>query len=149
MAIFYHVCFVVPDLEGAMDDLTRTVGTQWAPATADTVGDWEYRMTFSRTGPPYIELIDGPAGSPWDSTLGPRCDHIGYWARSVTDGARRLTAEGFPAEFSACPFGRPYTYHRVGSLGVRVELMDATRRPAFTAAWGLPGDVFDGWGTVR
>ncbi|MEV7966485.1 VOC family protein [Sphaerisporangium sp. NPDC088356] len=138
-AIFYHICFVVPSIEIAMDDLTRSVGVEWGPAKADSVGPWEYRMAFSRTGPPYFELIEGPKDSPWDSTLGARCDHIGFWTRSVEESAERLVGERFPVEFNGCPLGRPYTYHRVKSLGVRLEMMDVSRQEMFLDAWNPGG----------
>ncbi len=129
-----------------MDDLSRSVGVEWSTAKADAIGPWEYRMAFSRTGPPYFELIEGPAGSPWDSTLGARCDHIGFWTESVGESSERLVGEGLPIEFSGCPNGRPYTYHRVKSLGVRLEMMDISRQQRFLNAWnpgGAPMPAFD------
>ncbi|GLZ29311.1 hypothetical protein Lesp02_15010 [Lentzea sp. NBRC 105346] len=132
---FYHICFVVPDIEAAMADLTRTVGVEWGAVKDDELGPWQYRMAFSRSGFPAFELIEGPAGSPWDSTLGARCDHIGYWADSVEESAQRLTEEGFPADFSGCAYGRLYSYHPVPSLGVRLEMMDISRQDNFMATW--------------
>ena len=141
MSSFYHICFVVPDIELAMRDLTRTVGVEWGDVKNDSIGEWEYLMAFSTSGSPYFELIQGPAGSPWDSTLGARCDHIGFWTRSVEESSKRLTGEGLPAEFSGCPFGRPYTYHRVDSLGVRLEMMDVSRQAKFLATWNPGGEA--------
>lgn len=137
--MFYHVCFVVPDIELAMEDLARTAGVEWSGIREDAIGKWDYRMAFSRTGPPYFELIQGPAGSPWDSTLGARCDHVGFWTRSVEESAQRLTDEGFPSDFSGCPYGRPYSYHPVESLGVRLEMMDVSRQTAFLDSWNPGG----------
>lgn len=139
MTSFYHVCFVVPDIERAMADLTGTVGVEWGEVRDDELGGWAYRMAFSRTGPPHFELIQGPAGSPWDSTLGARCDHVAFWTRSVDESAERVTEAGFPADFSGCPFGRPYTYHPIPSLGTRVELMDVSRQERFLQAWNPGG----------
>ncbi|WBB81890.1 VOC family protein [Micromonospora sp. WMMD882] len=141
MTTFYHICFVVPDIKQAMADLSRSVGVEWGEVRDDAIGPWEYQMAFSQTGSPYFELIQGPAGSPWDSTLGARCDHIGFWTRSVEESSRRLTEQGMPQEFSGCPFGRPYTYHRVESLGVRLEMMDVSRQPMFLASWNPNGQV--------
>ncbi|MFF3764298.1 VOC family protein [Streptomyces sp. NPDC001922] len=144
--MFYHVCFVVPDIERAMDDLSRTVRTEWSPIKEDSLGPWEYRMAFSRTGPPHFELIQGPEGSPWDSSLGARCDHVGFWTRSVEESSRRLADEGLPLEFTGCPYGRPYAYHRADSLGVRLEMMDVSRQEAFLKQWNPGGEsmpVFD------
>lgn len=133
--MFYHVCFVVSDIERAMDDLTRSVGAEWSGVLEDSLGEWNYRLAFTRGGPPYIELVQGPEGSPWDSTLGSRCHHLGYWTEDVTASSARLSEAGFAQQFSACPLGRPYTYHKVESLGVDLEMMDASRQPRFVASW--------------
>lgn len=144
--MFYHVCFVVPDIERAMDDLSRSVGAEWSGILEDSLGPWEYRLAFTRGGPPYTELVQGPPGSPWDSSLGARCHHLGYWTTDVAKSSVRLSGEGFTEEFSACPMGRPYTYHKVPSLGVSLEMMDMSRQGRFLAAWdaeGPPMEAFD------
>jgi hypothetical protein len=145
--VFYHVCFVVPVIEQAMDDLGQAVRTEWSGIMEDSLGDWEYRLAFSRGGPPYIELIQGPPGSPWDSSQGARFHHIGYWSKDAAQSSRRLSADGFEEEFSACAFRRPYSYHLMPSLGGRLEMMDISRQGQFLAAWDpgaqpmLPFDV--------
>lgn len=133
--MFYHVCFVVPDIERAMSDLTESVGAQWSGVLEDSLGEWDYLLAFTRGGPPYIELVQGPPGSPWDSSLGARCHHLGYWTEDVAQSSARLSEAGFVQEFSACPLGRPYTYHKVSSLGVDLELMDISRQQRFVASW--------------
>ncbi|MEU0635364.1 VOC family protein [Streptomyces albidoflavus] len=145
--MFYHVCFVVPDIDEAMEDLSRTVGAQWSGVLEDSLGDWDYRLAFSRGGPPYLELVQGPPGSPWDSSLGARCHHLGFWTESVEQSSARLSWEGFEEEFSACPLGRPYVYHKVKSIGVDLELMDISRQSKFLSSWdpeGQPMPPFDG-----
>ncbi|GAA3053437.1 VOC family protein [Kitasatospora albolonga] len=137
--MFYHVCFVVPDIEAAMADLTRTVGAQWSGILEDSLGPWEYRLAFTRGGAPYTELVQGPPGSPWDSSLGARCHHLGLWTADVTKSAARLSEDGFVPEFDACPLGRPYSYHRLESLGVSLEMMDVSRQDRFLAAWDPGG----------
>ncbi|PRX99514.1 VOC family protein [Allonocardiopsis opalescens] len=138
MGGYYHVCFVVPELERAMADLGRAGGVEWSPVREDVLGPWEYRIVFSRGGPPYFELIEGPPGSPWDCGGAARFDHVGFWTESITARSRRLADGGFPVDFDGCPYGRPFAYHRVDSIGARVELVDVARRPAFESAWG-PG----------
>lgn len=49
-----------------------------------------------------------------------------------------LSERGAPLEFDSCPYGRSFTYHRLESLGVRVELVDQSAQPDFLAAWS-PG----------
>jgi len=40
-----------------------------------------------------------------------------------------------PVDFDACPYGRPFTYHRLSSLGVRIELVDTSVQQAFLDTW--------------
>ncbi|GAA3737631.1 catechol 2,3-dioxygenase-like lactoylglutathione lyase family enzyme [Spinactinospora alkalitolerans] len=141
MTAFYHVCFAVPDLEAAMRDLRGAAGVEWSEPKRDRLAEWDYRIVFTRGGPPFIELIEGPAGSPWDASDGPRFDHLGYWSDSVEAGSRRLADQGMAEDFSGCPYGRPFAYHRVDSIGARVELVDAARQPGFLANWHPGGDA--------
>lgn len=146
MTAFYHVCFVVPDIERAMEDLGRAVGADWSAPVADRLGEWDYRIAFTHGGPPFIELIEGPAGSPWDASHGARFDHLGYWTSSVERGSQRLEDHGFATDFSGCPYGRPFAYHRLDSIGGRVELVDVTRQASFLQKWhrdGGPMPVID------
>ncbi|MFB7630747.1 VOC family protein [Streptomyces sp. NPDC056149] len=138
---FYHVCFVVPDMAAAIRDLGAAADVEFSAPRADRIGEWDFRIAFTRGAPPHIELIEPAApGGPWDASEGARFDHLGFWTRSIEDGGRRLAAAGLPEEFSGCPYGRPFAYHRVGSIGARVELVDLARQPAFLAAWNPGGE---------
>lgn len=141
MTGFYHVCFVVPDLERAMRDLRRSAGAGWGEPLADRVGEWDFRIVFTSGGPPFIELIEGPAGSPWDAAGGARFDHLGFWSGDLRRGSRRLEREGMPVDFSGCPYGRSFVYHRMESIGARVELVDAVRQGDFLARWHPGGEA--------
>ncbi|ORT56768.1 VOC family protein [Streptomyces sp. CB03238] len=141
MTAFYHVCFAVPDLERAMLDFTRSAGVEWSDPLSDRLGEWDYRIVFTTGGPPFIELIEGPPGSPWDASAGARFDHLGFWSSDVRQGSRRLEEAGLPVDFSGCPHGRPFVYHRVDSIGARVELVDAGRQAAFLGRWHPDGEA--------
>ncbi|WP_084774063.1 VOC family protein [Nonomuraea candida] len=135
----YHIGYVVPDIEAAMRDFTRAAGTAWNPVREGRLGGWDYRIVFSRHGPPYTELIEGPAGSPWEPGRGARCDHLGFWAAGIDECAGRLAARGWPLDFDARPYGRPFTYHRMTGTGVRLELVDVSVQPEFLRAWNPGG----------
>ncbi len=138
MVDFYHVCFAVADIEHAMHDFTQAAGTEWNPVRDETLGEWTYRIVFSRSVP-HIELIQGPPGSPWDCTDGPRFDHLGWWTESLEASSRRLASQGLPADFDGCPYGRPFAYHRVDSIGARFEIVDASAQPGFLDNWNPGG----------
>ncbi|MEW1653809.1 hypothetical protein [Streptomyces sp. NPDC093707] len=51
-----------------------------------------------------------------------------------------------PVDFSGCPYGRPFAYHRMDSIGARVEFVDVSRQTAFLDTWhpgGEPMPVID------
>ncbi|MEV3988728.1 VOC family protein [Streptomyces sp. NPDC049837] len=140
MTAFYHVYFAVPDLERAMVDFERSAGVGWGDPLSDRLGEWDFRIVFTTGGPPFIELIEGSPGSPWDASAGARFDHIGFWSTDVRQGSRRLAGAGLPVEFSGCPHGRPFVYHRVDSIGARVELVDVARQAPFLGRWRPGGE---------
>jgi glyoxalase/bleomycin resistance protein/dioxygenase superfamily protein len=135
---FYHLCFAVQSIEQAISDLTRAVGVTWSPVRAGQLGEWDYRIVFSTDGPPFFEVIQGGAGSPWDATSGPRMDHIGYWSKNVGSDMQLLAARGARVEFDSCPYGRSFSYHRIDSLGLRIELVDVAAQAGFLDTWS-PG----------
>lgn len=124
-----------------MRDFSHASGVEWAEPVARSLGEWDYRIVFSSGGAPFIELIEGPAGSPWDGTGGARFDHLGYWSTDFEQGSRRLAAHGMPEEFSGCPHGRPFVYHRVDSLGTKIELIDAGQQAGFLEQWWPGGEA--------
>lgn len=136
----YHLCFAVPDLDRATADLTRTVGVDWNPVQDRRLGDWDFRIVFSRQGPPFFEIIEGPPGSPWDCPDGPRFDHLGYWSEDLSSHSEALSAAGAPMDFDACPYGRGFAYHRLESIGARVELVDIAAQQGFLQTWQPDGD---------
>lgn len=137
----YHLCFAVPDLERTVADLTHTVGATWNPVREGRLGDWDFRIVFSREGPPFFEIIEGAPGSPWDASGGARFDHLGYWSDDVPTHSEQLQAAGAPLDFDACPYGRGFTYHRLDSIGGRIELVDIGAQQGFLKDWHPTGDA--------
>lgn len=127
MEPFFQVGVVVPDLEQAMEELGQGLGIGWHRATDVQIGPWDVRVVFSIDGPPHIELIQGPPGSPWDAAGGSRLDHLGYWAADNEQGKAELERRGLPIEVDGADYDRPsFVYHRAPSTGIRVELIDGT-----------------------
>ena len=139
-APFWHVGVVVADLEGAMDELRRALEVDWAEPVELLWGEWAYRSTFSRQGPPYLELIEGPAGSPWDPSRGSRLDHICFWVDDIAAARRRLVEDGIPLEVDGQAVGKRMNYHRAPLGGLRLEPLDRSREAALKARYAL-GDV--------
>jgi hypothetical protein len=138
-APYYHVGFVVQDIEQATADLSRAIGLTWGEILDFTMHEWDLRLVVSREGPPFIEVLQAPDGSPWDASAGPRIDHLGVWTEDLERDRRRLVDAGAPLDVDGPALGRPFTYHRVESAGARIELVDLVRRPEFVERWA-PGD---------
>jgi len=77
------------------------IGVAWSPIRAGKLGDGEYSIVFSVEGPPFVDVIQGPAGSPRDATEGSRFDHIGYWAKDLKTDKQEPAARGAPLEFDS------------------------------------------------
>jgi len=139
---YYHLGFVDDDLDQAVADATRALSVAFSPVLNGRLGDWDYRITFSTQGPPYFELIQGPGGQPvgrHERSPTGSSGLLGYWADDITEAKAHLVGQGVPVDFDACPYGRPFTYHRLSSLGVRIELVDTSVQQAFLDTWGSCG----------
>jgi hypothetical protein len=134
---FYHVCFVVPDIPAAMAELTELAQVQWNEPTAAVLEEWSYTIVFSRQFP-FIELISGPPGSPWDATSGPRFDHLGWWSESLNSTACWWTTHGAEPRYDGRPAGRSFAYFFAPTIGENIEVVDTERQPDFLNNWTTP-----------
>jgi hypothetical protein len=138
----YHVGYVVADLDEAMSQLGTVFRVEWAQRArrkmwvtraGHDAEELEFWITYSTTGPPHIELIEGLPGSIWDPSDGPHLHHVGMWAvDDLERDAQRLVELGFPiAAHGNDEDGRlaRFTYHS-NPYGPWIELvMPATREP--------------------
>lgn len=134
---FFQVGVLVQDIDGARDELQRALGITFGEIIDRDTGEHRIRVCFSFEGPPYLELIEGPPGSPWDAGAGSRIDHIGYWAPDIAAARDHLDRQGLALEVDGTAAGGVFTYHRGRASGLRVELIDRATQPAFYERWGL------------
>ncbi|MQY31910.1 VOC family protein [Nocardia aurantia] len=132
---FYHVCFAVPDLRAAMDELTTITGARWGTPVHDRLGDWPYSLVFTDR-PPHIELISSVEGSPWHAPT-PQFHHLGWWTSclpdaDITDSPLRDTATMY---FDGRPFGRHFVYLDAPHSGARIEQVDRIQQRSFIDRW--------------
>lgn len=123
----FHIGIVVRDLEQAMEELTQAAGVAWSEPMAREMGEWSFRLVYSVDGPPHIELVEGPPGSPWDASDGPRLDHAGWWADDVAGEQARLEAAGIALD-TQLPIPTA-VYMRGPATGLRLELNASVSRP--------------------
>ncbi len=130
---YYHVGIVVPELEPAMEELSRALGLTFNPPHESVYAGDRIRVAYASQGPPYYELIQGSPGSQWDTAAGPRIDHVGYFSHDFEADIRALEAAGLPIAIDGRPHGVPFTYHLSALAGMRVELVAESMRERLLA----------------
>jgi hypothetical protein len=138
----FHVGVVVADLDTAMTTIGENLGIRWAPVQERTQtvrrGDGELRQetirfTYSIEGPPHLELIDSASDAVWATTPPGGLHHIGAFADDVT----LPPGGGMTLEFGGGDGPKPVGFaYYTSPGGVRVELVDTTRRADFEHWWG-------------
>ena len=124
MAPPFHVGIVVADLEAALDELAQVAGIEFRDLGRPQVGGWTIRVAYSVDGPPHLELIEGPPGSPWDASAGARLDHLGFWVDDLAGERARLEALGMQADLAL----ETFAYLRGPATHLRLELNTARMR---------------------
>jgi hypothetical protein len=131
MDLYFHIGVVVRDIHAAMDELSAAVGLSWNAPHQSRYGDFDILVSYSIEGPPFIELIQGADHSPWDTSQGPRADHIGYWSDDLAAGQAHLERAGLPLVFDGADYDRSvFKYHRSATTGLRIELLSSAGREA-------------------
>lgn len=151
--VLFHTGMVVHRLEPAMEALGAALGVTWRdPVATDrqvwardgTVMSRHGRITFSREGPHFIELME-EQDNPCDELLsgGPRIHHLGLWTEDLAGEVRRLEALGFPSEMSGYQDGiHPvaFSMHHNPHGGLWLEILAKERvSPEFLHVAGRSG----------
>jgi hypothetical protein len=101
---FFHVGFIVPDLDAAMKELQAALGIAWrAPVDAmvpllgpEGVIESNVYSVYSQGGPPAIELIQSVPGTPLAGNGGVSFHHLGFWTDRLATSSHDLDAHGWP-----------------------------------------------------
>jgi hypothetical protein len=136
--LYFHVCYVVPDLEAAMGELTRTVGVSWQEVRerSSLDGELRWRLVYTRGPLPWIELVEGQPGTPWHSPGGPVLHHIGGFTHDLDAGIRQFEESGGRIEVDGREISGRWAYFRLPTSGALIELIeadDAERRERLAA----------------
>jgi len=129
---YSHICLAVTDVDRAMDDLGPSMGLTWATPNEREMAEGRVRYTYSKEGPPRIELFQGPPGSPWAAPNGSYMHHVGYWSDDMDGDKARLVAAGMRVAVDGRETGRYFIYFE-SDHGLRVELTDVSRRQTLEA----------------
>ncbi len=134
----YHVGVVVPDARAAMQQYSDALGFSWTElgsTTLDVVVDGRVReariaATYSREGPPYLELVEELSGDVW-APAALALNHVGMWTDDLAGSVQRLEAAGMPGRVRHVPTaGQPelFSYHDTGT-GTWWELVSTAFLP--------------------
>jgi catechol 2,3-dioxygenase-like lactoylglutathione lyase family enzyme len=122
---YFHVCYIVPDLEASMEELTNVMGVSWQPARDRESGNMRWRLVYTLDGPPFIELVEGQPGSPWHAPDGPQLHHIGRFTYDLDEGIRQIEAAGGHIETDGREISGRWAYLRVPATQALIELIEA------------------------
>lgn len=148
MEPFFQVGIIVEDIEASMKELSDAQGVKWGEVANRKYQQWNFKRVFSLQGPPYIELIEGPPGSPWDASKGSRIDHLQWWTKDMEADSRRMEAAGLTVDIDGVnnsPIVGPdgakkpgiYRYFNAPKTGMRLELIDESQRAVHRQRWGI------------
>lgn len=130
-----HIGHVVADLDAAMEQYTRELGTRWSPVAEYGRGRRASRFACSVGGSVLVELIQEVVGTIWTAEDTP-FHHLAYWTDDLPATATDFVRRGLRIEAS----GPTFSYLR-STAGMRLELMDASIRPAWER-WLAGGRLF-------
>jgi len=150
MEPIFQVGVIVEDIDAAMKELSAAQGVRWGKVADRQYKQWKFKRVFSTEGPPYIELIQGPPGSPWDSSKGSRIDHLQWWTRDMQGDSKRMLAAGLPIDtdgvtespltaLDGAKLPGIFRYFNAPASGMRLELIDESVRPDYRKRWGIDG----------
>jgi hypothetical protein len=141
-AVPFHIGIATNDLPRSMEALSAAFGVSW---TAPGAGEGSFTSVDGRPhprplacvsldGPIHIDLMQGAAGTLWESDR-PRLHHFAYWTDDVAADVARLEGEGWTLELTSPDGeGRPSRFaYLVRADGFRLELIDRAGKAAYEA----------------
>lgn len=141
----FHVGIRVPDIKAAMDELSQGHGVTWCELQHRRQQVWteatgqietELWFTYSKEGPVHLELLQGEAGTIWDTSV-PGLHHTGVWVENVAATTTRLMAQGWTlvgAQSSPADGFGVYSYVQSPN-GLIVEPVWSAVKPRFEQWW--------------
>lgn len=130
---YYHVGLVVTNFEAAIRTLGPILALHWAIPQTLSIPEGELRYTFSREGPPHVEVLQGPPATIWATDGRPYLHHLGYWSADFDADCQLLESLGLELIFDGAVVGRKVAYYQT-HYGFCIELVDEDRKRV-TARW--------------
>lgn len=132
---------MVADVEAAMRDLDRWLNLDWTPLRTVDLEVWtpaareKVSLSFAcaRRGDNVLELIQAQPEGYYRLPSAAPLHHVGMWVDDLPRTSAALAESGMPLEAAGVSEGQwpaLFAFHS-NPYGLRVELVDATMRPAF------------------
>jgi ketosteroid isomerase-like protein len=136
---YYHVGILVADIEDAVERFSTALDLSFASiVTTDGVrlhgadeAEYKLRSTFSRQGPPYIELIEGQGEGLFSLADGERLHHIGRWVPPSQIAAVKERLGGTVVIASSGAGYSVWFAERAALRDIWIELVDEGSRSEF------------------
>ena len=143
---FFHLGFLVDDLEQAMESFGSAFGVTWTVPDIGTVAAWEKdrgdfelglrKLAYSKQGPPYLELLETMETGLYSGAEG--MHHVGLWEADPAARQQEFIAKGllpihsqFTEEHEIIvSYFDPDKMH-----GVMLELVNENRKPVMEKWW--------------
>jgi hypothetical protein len=139
----FHVGIVTTDIDGLMAALGTALGLTWVALERPDVLHHtpngpvrpSPRVSYSPQGPLHVEILEAAPGTVYDPQAGTQLHHAGYWTEDFAGDLTSARSRGWSVEAAMKDdAGRLATFAYLTRPGeLRVELVDAARRPALTA----------------
>ena len=144
---FFHVGFLVNDLDSAMESFGSAFGVTWTVPDIGTVAAWEedrgdftlgLKIAYSKQGPPYVELLQSQESGLYARSQGEGFHHVGLWEPDCETRQAEFISRGMEpihTQFTAdrdiiVSYFDPEKMH-----GVMLELVDMARKPIMETWW--------------
>ncbi len=139
-APFFHIGFLVHDLDAAMDRFGEVFGVSWTGRTTTRSRFWEagvgtidleLDVVYSVEGPPHIELVQSAGDGLYAAGRGEGFHHIGAWSGDLAALSGRDDGpplERIAAQFNASNHLLTAHYDPAHLHGVLLEVIDEGRR---------------------
>ncbi|MQA13842.1 MAG: hypothetical protein GEV09_06590 [Pseudonocardiaceae bacterium] len=152
----FHVGLLVLDLEEAILDFSKVLNLDFNDPTVVHFNrledpdphEFDVRVTYSRQGPPHLELIEAKGSGVYSAAQGEGFHHIGLWEPNMSKSVERSsTATGLRSEAKiVMPDGQTFVWFSdpASGHGTRLEFVDESTRPDIEK-WIRTGEMEGGF----
>ena len=142
---YFHIGILVPEMHSAIERFSDILHMDFSAPTPihfnlvegpDGPYAYDALFTYSRQGPPYIELVEARSFGIHADTSGLGVHHVGFWEPSMDTNLEENTEKGIRVDSRIVdPDGKTFVwYSNPDDLsGVRLEFVDESRRDGFQA----------------